>query len=532
LLPALLGAALYVVNLPGTWIYDDLYFAKEDPRLHDVRHWRDFLTQEYMDGSADKLWRPLVSLSFAVEAVLHPEKAWPFHLVNLLLHAAVCALVAKLGERLTGRSGVGLVAGLLFAAHPIHVEAVTGIVGRSEEMCTLGVLASLLLVAGRALTIRRALAVTGWFLFAALSKEQGILLPFMLLGGWIISRGGARRVRDSMIPCATSSVPAGAVRSEAALAGKPPVLDYMGSVGQKASEAGQWLIALLTLTLAVYISYRNSVAKWYWDKGFLDWPMNPIVRSVGVSRWLMPVAIFGRYSALLVAPWRLAPDYSANVFTPEQRLGDPYLWIGVAALIGFISIFIVALRRGHTVLLFLLGCFAVTYFLAGNIVIIGTIFGERLMYLPSVFLCILAAMAIQKLPGSARGPLVVIVLIAFCVRTETYAWRWNDRLHFYEYAARVQPKSSQIFLLLGDELENRRNDVDGAERAYAQGRAACPESWRILNASARIALLRGHYDDAETWARQSMRIRPAPGTAELISEIVEKRSEESDKVTR
>ena len=159
--PALLAASLYLINLPGTWIYDDLYFAHDDPRLHDVHRWSQFLTQEYYEGSADKLWRPLTSLSYAFQWGLHGALAWPFHLVNLLLHAAVCMMVAKLGRRLSGSRSVGLMAGLLFAAHPIHVEAVTGIVGRAEEMCTLGVLAALLLVIDRRMTPRRAFAVTG-----------------------------------------------------------------------------------------------------------------------------------------------------------------------------------------------------------------------------------------------------------------------------------------------------------------------------------------------------------------------------------
>ena len=90
---------------------------------------------------------PLVSLSFAVEAWGHGDRAWPFHLINVLLHATVCGLVAVLGARLVNQS-VGLLAGLLFAAHPLHVEAVTGIVGRSELMLTIGVLGLAAFVCG------------------------------------------------------------------------------------------------------------------------------------------------------------------------------------------------------------------------------------------------------------------------------------------------------------------------------------------------------------------------------------------------
>jgi hypothetical protein len=487
ILPALLGAALYLVNLPGTWIYDDLYFAHDDPRLHSVHHWGEYLTQEYFDGSADKLWRPLVSLSYAVEWAIHGDRPWPFHLVNLLLHAGVCALAAGLARRLLRSNSAALIAGLLFAAHPIHVEAVTGIVGRAEEMCSLGVLAALLLVVNRTLTVRRAFAVTACFLFAALSKEQGILLPLMLLGWALLAR----------FENPSSAAPASDRR------------------------AGQWLFLLLTTTLAIYISYRNSIAKWYWDKAFLEWTINPVVRSVGRDRLLIPVAILGRYTALLIAPWRLAPDYSANVFTPVQHLNDPYLWIGVVAAIAWLIAISAAARRRDRTMMFLLGCLAITYFLASNILLIGTVFGERLMYLPSVFGCIIAARAIVQVSSRPRAIIVGLVLLGFCVRTETYAWQWNDRLRFYQYAAEIQPQSAQVFLLLGDELQ-RRGDLAGAEHTFALGRERIPGSWRMLDLSARLALLRGDYANAYAWARQAFHLHRGMDSAHLVTEAVEK----------
>ena len=509
LFPAVLGAALYLVNLSGTWIYDDAFFAREDPRLKDVHRWGDYLTQSYFDGQADALWRPLVSLSYAVEWRLHAERAWPFHLVNLLLHAGVCMLVVTLGRRLSGSNAVGWAAGLLFAAHPIHVDAVSGIVGRAEEMCTMAMLAALLLVIGRPMTIRRALAVTGCFLFAALSKEQGILLPFMLLA-W----AAARRWWNSSSPV----IPSDAVT---------PIgtLDYASPMGKRARspemKAAMWLIVMLTLTLAIYVAYRDSVAKWYWDRGFLDWTLNPIVRSVGADRWLMPVAILGRYATLLVAPWRLAPDYSAMVFTPIQRKDDPYLWLGIAALLCIAALLVYAIRRRKGALLFCLAGLGISYFLASNVVIIGTIFGERLMYLPSVFACILAAMALAKLPR--RNLVLAVILAAWCVRTETYAWQWNDRLRFYRYADAVQPSSAQVILLLADELHRRGNRAE-AMAVLARGREVCPGAWKIMDLSVRLAMEGGDYGNALIWARQSLKLRPGPEAAFLLSDIYEQKA--------
>src|SRR5258706_8762535 len=125
-LPAALGAALalalYAHTLWGTWIYDDLFHAYQDPRLADVRLWSQYLTDAYAPSGVDHLWRPLVSLSYAVQWKLSGDRAWPFHAVNILLHAAASALVAELARRLTGRGALVVVAGVVFAPHPVALE--------------------------------------------------------------------------------------------------------------------------------------------------------------------------------------------------------------------------------------------------------------------------------------------------------------------------------------------------------------------------------------------------------------------------
>ena len=76
---------------------------------------------------------------------------------------------------------VGIFAGLLFACHPIHSEAVAGIVGRAELASAAGVLGAMVLFLRRPMTVPRALAIFAVSLAAMLSKEQGFLLPLLLL---------------------------------------------------------------------------------------------------------------------------------------------------------------------------------------------------------------------------------------------------------------------------------------------------------------------------------------------------------------
>jgi hypothetical protein len=522
LVPALLAGGLFLINLPGTWIYDDVQVALGDKRLKDVRLWGQFFTDLYMQDAADNLWRPVTGLSFAIQWQMTGQRAWPMHLVNLLLHALVAAQVAELGRRLSGVRGVGLVAGLLFAAHPIHVDAVSMLVGRAEELCAAGVLGAMLVVIGRTLTGRRALAATACFLLAALSKEQGTLLPFMLVL-WVaarqleMARGRDRRASSprgafEVIGGGVPTVPVPSTFTEAAA-----VAPATG-----AKQAAALLAGLLTITLAGYIAIRNHYAPWYWERYFLDWTINPIVRAHGLDRALIPVAILGRYVALLFAPWRLSLDYSAMVFTPWQSPADPYLWFGGLVLLAYAAAiaWCLVLRRG--VVLFCLACLGISYFLASNVIAIGTIFGERLMYLPSVFFCILAGWGLwQVRDGRWRTTVIAVIMLLFCVRTETYAWQWNDQLRLYEYSLKVQPRSSQLFLLLADKL-HEHGRWEEAEQVMARARETVPGGWRVWSLSAQFAEARGNYAQAADWARKAFQIRPAGDTAQYQAELSER----------
>ena len=80
----------------------------------------------------------------------------------------------------------GLIAGLLFATHPVHVEGVAYLVGRAESLCALFGVAALLLFTYRPLTVRKSVGVFALALASALSKEQGLLVPVMLLAMWLL----------------------------------------------------------------------------------------------------------------------------------------------------------------------------------------------------------------------------------------------------------------------------------------------------------------------------------------------------------
>jgi hypothetical protein len=484
---ALLALSLYAITLRGTWVYDDVFIARNDPRVQDVAKWKDYLVQGYWEPGSDHLWRPLASLSFAVQWRLSGGRGWAFHLVNILLHATASALVAALAWKLAGRRAAWI-AGLLFAGHPLHVEDVASLVGRCETLAAVGVLGALVLLIrppDKPMTWKRAAGIFGCFLLAIFSKEQGLLLPLMMAAWVMATRTGW---------------PSDGAPASLAPAGRQPLTKELSRGPQGV------LLMLLLWSTAAYVVYREHILPWAWDRQTLDWTHNPLVRSIGSARWLIPVAALGRYAALLLFPWRLSPDYTASVFTSTFQNG-PYFYLGLAALLAYLVAWIVAIRRRSIPAVFCLACLGLTYFMVSNIILIGVIFAERLMYLPSAFILILFAVWAARWPRRWVVGVMTILLIPASMRTVTYAARWNDLPSLYEQSYRDYPQSAFLGLSLAMELRREGNLTESA-RVLAQTCEQNPTYWRAWYLAAQVAMERGRLDEADRLIQRASNLAP------------------------
>ena len=482
---ASLAIVLYAITLKGTFIWDDRFIAQNDPRLHDPAGWKFYWVDAYRPDAVDHLWRPLTSLTYWLQWRMGGTP-WTLHAVNILLHAGASAMVALLATRLAS-ARTGLIAGLLFAAHPVHVEGVAYIVGRAESLCALFAMSAMFLMAWRPMTTGRAFAVFACALASALSKEQGLLVPLALLAVGLLMR----------------------VRSGG------------GTIDRRERQALVMLLVLILWTWAAYIYYRDRMFGWYWDPYFLDWSINPASRATGADRWLIPVSLTGRAAALIAAPWRLSPDYGAAVTMPRVYWSNPYLWAGWIAILAYMGAWIYAWRRRAGFIAFCLFGLALAWLPVSNFSRIGTIFGERLLYLPSVFFLMLVASLASKIRPRALIPLLMIIVTLLSLRTVTYAARWNDRDHFYETSLAEQPNSAQLHLLVVQELQayardaKARGDPD-AERAFllradeilSDARRRIPDYYQIWSESAETSFCLGRIDQAYQYIRHAESLEP------------------------
>ncbi|MBI3090229.1 MAG: tetratricopeptide repeat protein [Candidatus Tectomicrobia bacterium] len=185
-LPALLLLALaYAGSLANDFTYDDGLVIAGNPFILSWANLSDFLSARYLARSGELSYRPIVTLSYMVDAAIWGVRPFGFHLTNLLLHAlnvTLWWLLVRTWLSPVPAFGVALLA----AVHPAPSEAVLAIAYREELLFTLFGLAMLLLLAtrlrqGRALSSGACVGVWVCFALALLSKEMALSLPLIVL---------------------------------------------------------------------------------------------------------------------------------------------------------------------------------------------------------------------------------------------------------------------------------------------------------------------------------------------------------------
>ncbi len=551
-IPALVSAGLaiflYAVTIRGTYVYDDLAIIRDDPRVHQPSLWKELWTKDYFDGGVDNLYRPIVSSSYALQWFIHGDRPWLFHAVNILLHALACALVAEFTRRVLGAwpraPAAATCAGLLFAVHPVHVEAVANIVGRAELACTAAIFAALVILCLRPMTYPRMFVAVAFGVIALLCKEQGILQPliwFLLLNKFVFLGTGIstpirprRREeregrRQEEIPSSSRllrkyavgwALPTGGrsppysggsrSRFHPLWARQQPHENLRGRIFQSSESDNDGVLKVLTLLTcwiwAAYIVGRERLLKFEWDRSVMDSTIQPLVKSIGLDRVLMPVILLGHYTALLLWPAHLSPDYGADVIGSVAHLGDPYLWIGFIALAIWLAATVWAWMTARGVILFCLLSLAITYGLIGNILtLIGTIFAERLLYLPSAFFLIIAGILLATVPRKPRVILMTIILTTASYRTFTAARLWNHPLQLYETALQNQPKSLQLRILIAQNYHEAKNEP-AAAAILADACKIYPNSWKAWMYRANQAMDAGQLQDAEEYLSRARKL--------------------------
>lgn len=398
-------------------------------------------------------WHPLTWLSHMADVTLFGLEPGAHHLVNAAIHAVNAGLLLLVLARLTGAPARSAAAALLFAVHPLRVEAVAWVAERKE---LLGALFGLLMLAAyvryaRRPSARRYLLVLAAFAASLLSKPTWVTAPFLLLllDVWPLRRLALPGTRG---PPADPGAPAAPARTWGALL----------------------LEKLPLLAISAAVSVLVVIAQ----------------RRGGAVASFEQVGLCGRAANAIVSVAR----YLGNTLWPS-RLGALYPWPpggwGAAEIAGAAAL--VALLTGLALWGVRRWPFASVgwcWFLGALVPMIGLVqvgsqaMADRYTYLPGIGLTVgivwSIAAAIEERGRTVRAAVGIAALAAaaaLALVTARQVGAWHDQETLFRQALAVTGPNPRAHLILSQAL--------AAQGRYLDALGPAREAVRLDPAAAR-----------------------------------------------
>ena len=442
-----LAFIIYADNIPNSYIQDDAAAITENKLvLQGVHGIPKLLKTGFvygLTGTNEGTYRPVSLVTFAMEYSLWGENPHMSHLVNDILFAISVVLLLYLLRLLFGKK-YGLlcfVAALLYAAHPIHTEAVSSIKSRDEIFCLLFAMLSMFSFVKFADNFKEKFNPT-----AALWVACGVITLFLSMAS-----------KESSVPF---------------LIIIPLAIFYF-----RKTEPKVWIATAVFAGLAVggYMLLRYELFGSVENIHTAIQKTDNILANKDGGRQPMATAfvILIRYILLLIFPQPLSHDYSF----PQLPL---YKWESAQAILSFIFcagllLYSIVQIRKREIAGFAIFFFFLSVSVVANIfLIIGCAMAERFMYMPSLGFCLLLALGIVKFlfrPDSTgkvamSGWIVTIVIVGlYSFKTITRNRDWKDNITLYSIDVNHSPNSSRTHYSLGTQLfKNSAAEKDSVKR--------------------------------------------------------------------
>ncbi len=500
LLSGVLAALVFFNSLPNQFAYDDVHIIERNTAIQSWETLPDALVTPYWPIAAGPelgLWRPVTTALLGVQYILTDGAPWLFHVVNVLMHVGATILaVLLMAELLTVPAA--LAGGLIFAVHPVHVEAVANVVGLSEIVSTVALLLACLVHV-------RSGPTSGWgrsatigllYLVGFGAKESGVTLP-----GLILLLDAAR-----------------------------------GTLGFRELPAylkARWRVYAVMLLVAVSLlaaryEILGSLASAYAPSGAQILEEMPRIWTLGTI-WL-------HYVRLWVFPLDLSADYSPNVIPIAHGWGLENT-VGALLALVILGVTLLAWRRpamSRGVETARAAAFGVVWFIiaisptSNTLFLSGVLLAERTFYLPSVGLAAATGWMVVRLARERpRGAWVVLVVavVASSVRTWTRNPSWYDLTSVFTTMIRDVPHSGRSQWVLGDQFLLAGNS-SAAFRSYRAAISLLDTSYHLLTEMSQRLIDHGYNRGAENLL--SFAIRDHPDFSSAYRMMSASRAEQGD----
>ena len=416
----------YAPALANGFAFDDEQVIIQNPFVADPSWWRHIFSTPAWAFIGAKNWanyyRPLQIFSYWTIWRLDGPNPGAYHLLQLILYAASVWLLYRVAVKLTRNEVVSFAGALLWALHPLHVEAVAWAAALPDIGVGFFVLLALLLFLraerdGRIFDGRQVLAAV-CFGLALLFKENALSLPPLLVAYWFFLAKPERWSRRLL-----------------------RLLPYFAA-------------------FAIYIPLRLSVLG-HFAAGPGAWRIS---RNVIASA----LALLGAHLRLFLWPAVLSPIRSFDVLT---WLHSPWPWLALV-LLGAAW----ALRKREPLFAFFVFAWLIALVPCLDIRQITTPFaGDRYSYLPTAGLCLALAwlglgmlprLRKMQIPVSALAGTLAVALALCAAKTEAAIPHWRNSQALMKYALQADPLAPVPHIYKGMDLQYRKGDMEAAAREF------------------------------------------------------------------
>jgi hypothetical protein len=428
-LVAALAIAASITGLTNSFAYDDVHVIVRNPDLHTLEKvWHLFFVSYWRPEYGAFLYRPLTSVGFAVQWVIGGGSPLPFHLLNILLYAACSVALYHLARTFVPQRAA-IIAGVVFAVHPLHVEAVANVSGQGELWVALLMIVTVdyyvRLRRTRTPNWRDVAIIATAYLVGCGFKEHAIILPGLLVGAELILVDDGRRW---------------AARARAHLP----------------------LLVAMVFVAGAFVAARHAVLL-----GVSDDSTSPLLRGQPFgTRLFTMLSVVMEWVRLFVWPADLSADYSFSRLRVYTGF-SPVMIPGLLALAGA-SWLAVAVRRSNRGFTFGMFWAGVALLIPSNLMVVtGFVLAERTLFLATVGIAICIGTGLHEVFKVAarsrtltRGlvtAVVLLVLAASLARSMTRSTVWHDNDRLFRQTIDDAPSSGRAhWMLAAHLLENKK----------------------------------------------------------------------------
>ena len=423
---AVLVVIAHGISITSGFVWDDTHFVEVWlPRFDSITSL--FVPPRDIPDWPTAYYRPIGVLSLKIDQILWGASATGWHITNLVVHAIVSMQVFAMLKALLAPFERGILfAGLaasLFAVHPIHVESVNWIAGRSDPLATamsMAVIASSIQFSqdGRWLWLT---SLSTFLILGLLCKEIAIVAPVLAL-----IFVASTRFLDSPSTSHHGSKP----NQEPATV---PIRRFL-AIG----------ISSIIATLAFVLLRSNAVPP---SQTMDSLPRFTLaLESVQAGAFYLQ-QLFLIHKQAPVPPFTVVPSLAVSLAI-------------LLSLLGFAGFAIARFKRESTPLVVGLTWMLLSIAPSLMVVLLQTdrnTLSERYLYLPSVgfVLCIAwVASTIDRRLGGITIPVVFCICISLCaLKSNLYGSYWHSDLSLWSHTTKHYPKHPRGWTILAKEYD-------------------------------------------------------------------------------